>query len=213
MASKELVFASQDEVKVQYGKITTNNTQSTLCYTCEALTIIDWNETKHSMPKWVQSLFGWKEQGLVSETEFQNSLSYLSWKGIIDLKNKTNVNTLDYKNKQLQKHERMLSEAYNKNLYVSGIEFFEPKHSESFSMAICKKQNDIVTLDAEYTNNNVNYSAVFFKLLVYNDSKLVASGLGKIVDVSPNSYRHISISTPFVGDATYCFVAVDSKFH
>jgi hypothetical protein len=94
------------------------------------------------------------------------------------------------------------------------IEFYKSESDdEIFSGVLCKKQNNIVTLSGDYTNDEAHYKAIFFKLLLFDDyGNVVAGGLSKIVDVVPKEFRHFSVSTPYKGKMNNCLVMIDSKF-
>ena len=93
------------------------------------------------------------------------------------------------------------------------MSFYETNHSENFTGVLCKKQNNVVTLSGDYTNEDAYYEAVFFKLLVFDElNNVVSTGLSKIVDVIPGEFTHFSVSTPYKGKINSCFVMIDSKF-
>ena len=72
---------------------------------------------------------------------------------------------------------------------------------------------NIVTLLADYTNDDTYYDAIFFKLLVIDElDNVVSTGLSKIVDVVPKEFRHFEVSTPYAGKMNSCFIMIDSKF-
>jgi len=120
---------------------------------------------------------------------------------------------LENKNQQLKEHQTRLSLAQQTNLYVSAMSFYETNHPESFTGVICKKQNNVVTLSGDYTNDDTYYEAVFFKLLLFDGlNNVVSTGLSKIVDVLPGEFSHFSVSTPYEGRINSCFVMIDSKF-
>jgi hypothetical protein len=120
---------------------------------------------------------------------------------------------MDEKNKELASYQHALSRAYNDNLFVSAIQMIESKGSDGFTGMICKKQNNVITLDADYTSDDVEYKVIFFRLRVFDGSGNVEiDGLSKIVNVAPKSFRHLSISAPAVQNPSYCTVDVDSKF-
>src|SRR3989304_5766315 len=76
-----------------------------------------------------------------------------------------------------------------------------------------QKQNNIVTLSGDYTNDGSYYQDVFLKLFLFDDlGDVVDIGLAKIVDVTQNDFRHFSVSTPYKGKINSCLVMIDSKF-
>jgi hypothetical protein len=198
----------------KYFLVMMDNKQASSCPNCKKVLLTNNLEPQiQQLPKWVQNLYVWKENNLISETDLQNALEYLASKGIVSAVDPKLTHSLFLKNQELAKYQKILSEAYNKNLFVSAIEFFEPKHSDSFSGVVCKKQNNVITLDGYYTNDDAQYDTVFFRLLVYDDSgNMTAQGLSKIVYVAPKQYRHFFVSTPLVESPNYCVVNVDSKF-
>jgi hypothetical protein len=120
---------------------------------------------------------------------------------------------MNEKNLQLKEHQARLSLAQQNNLYVSAMNFYESKYSDDFSGVLCKKQNNIVTLSGDYTNDGVYYQAVFFKLLIFDDlGSVLDTGIAKIVDVTPKDFRDFSVSTSYKGKINNCFVMIDSKF-
>jgi hypothetical protein len=118
------------------------------------------------------------------------------------------------KNQQVKEHQARLSLAQQSNLSVSAMNFYESEFSEKiFSGVTCKKQNNIVTLSGDYTNDDYFYQVVFFKMLLFNGSGNVADiGIAKIVDVTREDLRHFSISVPYKDEVRSCLVMVDSKF-
>jgi hypothetical protein len=165
------------------------------------------------MPKWVLRLVDWEKRHLISEKELQNALTYLDSRGITWFYSKKSPDALAEKNKEIAAYQSILSDAYSKNLFVSHIEMFETKHPDGFSGTICKKQNDIITLEADYSNDDTGYRVIFFRLKVFDGSgNFLIDGLSKIVDVAPKSFRHVSVSAPAVANPSYCTVDVDSKF-
>jgi hypothetical protein len=198
----------------KYLLVMMDNHQSTSCPNCKKIQLTnDLGLQTCYMPKWVQGLYVWKEKRLISESDLQNALDYLASRDTVTGIDSKSANALFFKNKELAKYQSILSEAYSKNRFGSTVEIFESKYSDEFSGVVCKKQNNIITFDADYANDNVKYNTIFFRLRVYDDSgDMIAQGLSKIVNVAPKSYRHLSISTPFVEHPSYCLVSVDSKF-
>ena len=168
-----------------------------------------------SIPDWIQNILEWHKQGLISDREYQNFTEYLVEMGIIteDAIKKEIQLMLAEKNMQLKNHQSNLLLAQQTNLYVSSINFYESKYNDEFSGVLCKKQNNIVTLSGEYTNENIYYFTVFFKLILFDEfGNEVASGISKIVEVASNDSRNFSVSTPYKGNIDQCLVMVDSKF-
>jgi hypothetical protein len=168
-----------------------------------------------SVPDWIQNILEWYKQGLISYQEYQNSIEYLVEMGIIteDAFKKEIQLLLAEKNMQLKDHQSKLLLAQQTNLYVSSTNFYESKYNDEFSGVLCKKQNNIVTLSGNYSNNGIYYYTVFFKLILFDEfGNVVASGLSKIVDVTPKDFRNFSVSTPYKGNIDQCLVLVDSKF-
>ena len=168
-----------------------------------------------SVPDWIQNILEWYKQGLISYQEYQNSIEYLVEMGIIteDVFKKEIQLLLAEKNMQLKDHQAKLLLAQQTNLYVSSINFYESKYNDEFSGVLCKKQNNIVTLSGNYTNDGIYYYTVFFKLILFDEfGNVVASGLSKIVDVTSKDFRNFSVSTPYKGNIDKCLVLVDSKF-
>jgi len=193
------------------------NHQSTTCPNCKKMLLSTPEiDQKLHLPNWVQNLVRWHSQGVISEQEYQNSIKYLVIKGIIskvaDEFNSTM--SLTNKNQQLKEHQARFTLAQQSNLNVSAMNFYESKFSdEIFSGIICKKQNNIVTLSGDYTNDDYFYQTVFFKLLLFDDSgNVVDIGIAKIVDVTREDFRHFSISVPYKDKINSCLVMVDSKF-
>ena len=170
--------------------------------------------TKYYTPRWVQNLFEWNQLGMISDKEFEYSIKYLVERGIISKENeKMQPTTMEEKNLQLKEHQARLSLAQQTNLYVSAMNFYESKYSDDFSGVLCKKQNNIVTLSGDYTNDGVYYQAVFLKLLIFDDlGNVVGTGIAKIVDVTPKDLRDFSVSTPYKGKINSCLVMIDSRF-
>lgn len=199
----------------KYMLVMMDNQQAGSCPNCKKIMLTDDEPKRTAMPMWIQRLFEWKDKGLISETELRNSLNYLArFNAFIgaDPKDESDI-FLSLKNKELAKYQDVLAKAYSRNVFVSAIGMFESKHSDGFTGIICKRQNDVVTLDADYTNEDIRYGTIFFRLKIYDNSgNVTAEGLSKIVDVAPKSYRHVSVSTPSVHNIRYCEVRVDSKF-
>ncbi len=167
------------------------------------------------VPDWIQNILEWYKQGLISDQEYQNSIEYLIETGIIteDAFKKEIQIMLAEKNRQLKDHQANLLLAQQTNLYVSSMKFYESKYNDEFSGVLCKKQNNIVTLSGDYTNEGIYYYTVFFKLILFDEfGNVVASGLSKIVDVTSKDFRNFSVSTPYKGNIDQCLVMVDSKF-
>ena len=201
----------------KYYLVMMNNNQATSCPNCKKILLSSQElYNKYHFPEWVHNLFDWHNKGIISDKEYQDSIEYLVTTGIIY---KTGDETylsvaLEDKNQQLKKHQERLSLAYQTNLYVSYIRFYESGYDEkTFSGVTCKKHNNIVTLSGDYTNDDDYYNAVFFKLLVFDDlENVVSTGLSKMVDVVPKEFRHFSVSTPYTEKMNRCFVMTDSKF-
>ncbi len=209
--------------KKKYFLVMMDNGRATSCPNCKKMILSESNanfEYGETSPKWIQNIFNWHEQGLISEKELQSSINYLVNMGIISEKNSNDssslsFNTLKEKNHQLKVHQTQLSRAYNSNLYVSHQKFYETQYSsDGFTGLLCKQQNNIVTLSGDYTNNeDVFYDSIFFKLLIFDDfQNVVATGISKTVDVASKEFRHFSVSTIYQGNLNYCLVLVDSKF-
>jgi len=200
----------------QYYLVMMNNQQKTSCPNCKKIHLSTLEPTlKYQIPSWVQNLFEWHQLGIISDQEFEYSIEYLVSAGIIpEEKEKIQpVSTLENKNLQLKEHQARLSFAQQNNLYVSAMSFYETNQSENVSGVICKKQNNVVTLSGDFTNDDAYYEAVFFKILVFDElNNVVSTGLSKIVDVIPGEFRHFSVSTPYKGKINSCFVLIDSKF-
>ncbi len=167
------------------------------------------------VPDWIQNILEWHKQGLISDQEYQNSIEYLIETGIIteDAFKKEIQIMLAEKNRQLKVHQANLLLAQQTNLYVSSMNFYESIYNDEFSGVLCKKQNNIVTLSGDYTNEGIYYYTVFFKLILFDEfGNVVAGGLSKIVDVTTKDFRNFSVSTPYKGKIDQCLVMVDSKF-
>lgn len=205
-----------DDSKKFYLVMMTIN-QATSCPNCKKILLSSQElDNKYHFPEWVQNLINWHSQGIVSDIEYQNTIKYLVSKGII-LKTGDESYlppTLEDKNKQLKEHQARLSLAQQTNLYVSHMKFYESDYDDKIlSGVLCKKQNNIVTLLADYTNDDAYYDAIFFKLLVIDErDNVVSTGLSKIVDVVPKEFRHFEVSTPYAGKLNSCYIMIDSKF-
>ncbi len=201
----------------KYYLVMMNNNWATSCPNCKKILLSSQElYNKYHFPEWVQNLFEWHNKGIISEQEYQDSTEYLVTTGII-YKTADNTNlsiALEDKNRQLKKHQERLALAYQTNLYVSYMRFYESDYDESILSGVtCKKHNSIVTLSGDYTNDDYYYDAIFLKLLVFDDlGKVVSTGLSKIVDVVPKEFRHFSVSTPHTEKMNSCSVIIDSKF-
>jgi len=201
----------------KYYLVMMNNNQATSCPNCKKI-LLSTPELghKYQLPEWIQNLVEWHKQGIISDLEYQNSIEYLVAAGIISkAADETHLaSSLADKNQQLKEHQARLSLAQQTNLYVSYMEFYESDYDEKIlSGVLCKKQNNIVTLSGDYTNDDAYYDAVFFKLLVVDElDNVVSTGLSKIVDVASKEFRHFSVSTPYAGKINSCFVMIDSRF-
>ena len=208
--------------KKKYFLAMMDNSKSTSCPNCKKILLSGYNsnlEKDKIIPNWIQKIFDWHEKDLISTRELQNSINYLVDKGIISEKISNNsslsVNTLEEKNRQLKVHQAQLSRSENNNLKVSHQQFYESKHfSDDFTGLLCKQQNNIVTLDGDYTNKeDIFYDSIFFKLFIFDHSgNVIKTGISKTVDVASNEFRHFSVSALHQGDFNYCLVLVDSKF-
>ena len=200
----------------QYYIVMMDNQYASSCPNCKKipLSTISVPTTKYYTPRWVQNLFEWNQRGIISDQEFEYSIKYLVTRGIISKENeKMQPITMENKNLQLKEHQARLSLAQQTNLYVSAMNFYESKYNDSFSGVVCKKQNNIVTLSGDYTNDGSDYQAVFLKLLIFDDlGNVVDAGIAKIVDVTQNDFRHFSVSTPYKGKINSCLVMIDSRF-
>ena len=209
--------------KKKYFLAMMDNYKSTSCPNCKKIVLSEPKtnfKNDETSPKWIQNIFDWYEQGIISQKELQNSINYLASKEIF-LEQSSNSsssllpNTLEEKNHQLKVHQTQLSRSSNGNLNVSHQKFYETKYSsDDFTGLLCKQQNNIVTLVGDYTNNeDIFYDSIFFKLLVFDDfGNVVTTGISKTVDVAPKDFRHFSVSAMHKGDLNYCLVLVDSKF-
>ena len=198
----------------KYSLVMMDNQQATSCPNCKKILLTKNSEPKtRIMPAWISKLFDWEKRRLISEQEVQNALDYLSRNGVPVSSDKKSADRLALKNEEFAKYQNRLSKAYSENLFVSAIQMLEYKPADRFSGIVCKIQNDVITLDADYTNGIMEYGVVFFRLKVFDTSgNLITDGLSKIVDVAPKSFRHLAISAPAVQDPHYCTVEVDSKF-
>jgi hypothetical protein len=201
----------------KYYLVMMDNHQATSCPNCKKILLSSQElDNKYHFPDWVQNLINWHSQGIVSDIEYQNTIKYLVLKGIIS-KTGDEFNlpaTLEDKNQQLKEHQARLSLAQQTNLYVSHMKFYESDYDDKIlSGVLCKKQNNIVTLLADYTNDDAYYDVIFFKLLVIDErDNVVSTGLSKIVDVLPKEFRHFEVSTPYAGKLNSCYIMIDSKF-
>jgi len=209
--------------KKKYFLVMMDNYKSTSCPNCKKIGLSEPKtnlEKDETSTKWIQNIFDWYEQGIISQKELQNSINYLVSKEIIleqSLNSSSSLppNTLEEKNHQLKIHQTQLSRSSNSNLYVSHQKFYETKYfSDDFTVLLCKQQNNIVTLIGDYTNNeDIFYNSIFFKLLVFDDfGNVVTTGISKTVDVALKEFRHFSVSAMHQGDFNHCLVLVDSKF-
>jgi hypothetical protein len=200
----------------KYYLVMMNNHFATSCPNCKKILLSSFDANLSiQTPIWIQKLFIWYSQGNISEQDFHNSIEYLVESGIIakTTKEVQSVSTLENKNLELKQHQARLAYAQQKNLYVSMMNFYESDYNENFTGVLCKRQNNIVTISGDYTNEDEHYNVVFFKLLVFDElGNVVSTGISKIVDVSPKQFRDFSVSTPFGGKINNCFVMVDSKF-
>lgn len=201
----------------RYYLVMMDNYKATSCPNCKKVLLSTPSESdqKHHIPDWIQNILEWHKQGLISDHEYQNSIEYLIEMGIIteDAFKKEIQLMLAEKNMQLKDHQAKLLLAQQTNLYVSSMKFYESKYNDEFSGVLCKKQNNIVTLSGDYTNDGIYYYTVFFKLILFDEfGNVVASGLSKIVDVTSKDFRNFSVSTPYKGNIDQCLVMVDSKF-
>jgi len=209
--------------KKKYFLAMMDNDKSTSCPNCKKIVLSESKinfEKGETNPKWIQKIFDWHEQGIISQKELQNSINFLASNGIIsenflNSSSSLSSNTLEEKNHQLKIHQTQLSRSNNNNLYVSHQKFYETKYSsDDFTGLLCKQQNNIVTLVGDYTNNeDIFYDSIFFKLLVFDDFEhVVATGISKTIDVASKEFRHFSVSAVHQGDLNHCLVLVDSKF-
>ena len=192
----------------QHYLVMMNNQFMGSCPNCIPILLTSESE---DVPSWLMQVIGWHSDGLISIKEFENTISYLKKTGVIDTS--YSFSKLDEKNNQLKNHQTKLADAHL-NLYVSTMKFYDFKHTEEFSGALCKQQNNIVTISADYSNpDDTHYDVVFFKLLLHDGfGNVIETGISKIVDVTDNDFRHFSVSTPYDDKFGYCSVVVDSKF-
>lgn len=201
----------------KYYLVMMNNDQASSCPNCKKVLLSPYEfDNQYGLPQWVQNLVEWHNQGIISDQEYQNSIKYLISKGVIpkivnDTKHEITVKD---KNQQLKEHQEKLSLAQQTNLYVSAANYYKSDFDQNaFSGILCKRQNNIVVLSGDYTNDDAYHDAVFFKLLVVNELKnIVATGLSKIVDLTPKEFVHFSVSTHYAGKMNSCSVIIDSKF-
>jgi len=209
-------FPNLDGSKKNYLVMMANH-QATTCPNCKKMLLSTPEiDQKLHLPNWVKNLVRWHSQGVISEQEYQNSIEYLVVKGVISKMPNEPYSTMSItnKNQQVKEHQARLSIAQQSNLNVSAMNFYESKFSDGiFSGVTCKKQNNIVTLSGDYTNDDYFYQAVFFKMLLFDDSgNVVDIGIAKIVDVPRDDLRHFSISVPYKDRINSCLVMIDSKF-
>jgi len=199
-----------------YYIVMMDNQYASSCPNCKKISVstISVPTANYYTPRWVQNLFEWNQLGMISDKEFEYSIKYLVERGIISKENeKMQPTTMEEKNLQLKEHQARLSLAQQTNLYVSAMNFYESKYSDDFSGVLCKKQNNIVTLSGDYTNDGVYYQAVFLKLLIFDDlGNVIGTGIAKIVDVTPKDLKDFSVSTPYKGKINSCLVMIDSRF-
>ncbi len=199
----------------QYYLVMMNNQQATSCPNCKKILLSSFESgLEDETPRWIQNVFNWHRQGMISEQDFDNFIEYLVESRIISKKNQEiESESLENKNRELKEHQARLAFAQQKNLYVSMMNFYESDHNDNFTGVVCKRQNNIVTLSGDYTNEDEHYDVVFFKLLVFDElGNVVSTGMSKIVYVTPKEFRDFSVSTPFGGKITNCLVMVESKF-
>jgi len=61
-----------------------NNQFMTSCPNCKTILLTTSDPIhKYLTPNWIQNIFEWHKQGIISEAEYQNSIEYLIAKGII----------------------------------------------------------------------------------------------------------------------------------
>ncbi len=202
----------------QYYLVMMDNKDATSCPDCKKILLGQTQKTyqQYDVPDWAQTIFDWHQRGIISDREFENSIAYLLQLGVISEKTEDQteqLSLLEEKNRELKEHQERLSLAQQTNLYVSAMNFYETDYSENFSGVLCKKQNNIVTLSGDYTNEKEFYDTIFFKLLVFDErNNVVAVGISKIIDVVPKEFSHFEVSTPYHGKINNCFVMVDSNF-
>ena len=199
----------------QYFLVMMNNQQASSCPNCKKIPVTSQGFVGKEVPQWIQNLSIWYSQGRITEQDFVNSIDYLTKTGVIDkIANGEQLSSiLEDKNRQLKEYQARLSLAEQKNLYVSAMNFYDSRFDDDFSGVTCKRQNNIVTLSGDFKNEDTIYGTIFFKLLIFDGfENVVATGLSKIVDVTPNDFRQFSVSTPHDGEIRSCLVMVDSKF-
>ena len=200
----------------QYYLVMMNNNQATSCPNCKKIPLSSFKENFGiQTPTWVQNLFIWYNQGMITEQDFQNSIEYLIESGIMakTTNHEVEPDSLENKIHELKEHQARLILAQQTNLHVSMMNFFESDYDENFSGVVCKRQNNIVTLSGDYSNEDQYYNTIFFKLLVFDElGNVVTTGISKMVDVTAKEFRGFSVSTPFEGKMNSCFVMVDSRF-
>jgi len=202
----------------KYFLVMMDNPLGTSCPNCkkEHLSYSKPDIVEFEMPPWVENLFSWYSQGLISEKDFQNSLDFLQEQRIITQIPEVNTEAISLvtKNQMLKEYQAKLSAALNTNLYVSASTFYESKYFDDFTGMLCRQQNNIVTLSGDYFNEDENFDVIFFKLLLYDDfGDIVETGLSKITDVVPKEFRHFEVSAPFSEKLNHCLIIVDSKFN
>jgi hypothetical protein len=201
----------------KYYLVMMGNLKSTTCPNCKKILLsTQEHDQKNRFPEWVHNLEKWLKQGIISDQEYQNSIQYLTTKGIISKVGDEPHSTasLANKNQQLKEHQARLTFAQQTNLNVSAMNFYESEfNDEIFSGITCKKQNNIVTLSGDYTSDDYFYQTVFFKLLLFDDlENVIDLGIAKIVNVVPKDFRHFSVSVPYKDKINSCLVMIDSKF-
>jgi len=69
----------------KYFLLMNDNTRGTSCPDCKKILLTHTKpvQTEFEMPPWIENLFSWHSQGLISEKDFQNSLDFLQEQGII----------------------------------------------------------------------------------------------------------------------------------
>jgi len=203
----------------KYFLLMSDNSEATSCHrTCYKILLS--NQQVHEeiqIPKWVQNIFHWQSKGIILDSEFQNSITYLQEQNILpkvipESIKITDPTTLEAKNQILKEYQRKLAASLSSNLYVSAMTFYESQYFDDFTGVTCRQQNNIVTFSGDYTNHKVFYSTVFFKLLLFDSNKVVDTGLSKIVDVASGDFRHFEVSSPYKEKFDHCLAIVDSKF-
>jgi len=203
----------------KYFLLMSDNTEKTSCNKiCYKILLSNQQVSKEiQIPKWIQNIFYWHLKGSISDSEFQRSINYLQEQNILpkvipESIKITDLTTLEAKNQILKEYQRKLATSLSSNLYVSAMTFYETKHFDDFTGVTCKQQNNIVTFSGDYTNDDVFYNVVFFKLLLFDSDQVIETGLSKIVDVVPGDFRHFEVSSPYQEEFNYCLGIVDSKF-